>query len=302
MRRFVFPALAAATLLAPPAPALRIAVMPAASTRTKTLQAEAVVVGKVVSIEKETVDLPAGPNQPKVPHLVANLKIETALAGVKNITHLKLAIPKPPEPGQPQGADPLPGRPIGRPVPFPGGTPAYTPAEEHEGVFFLQKHPGSDNHYTIPFNHNPLLATDPKYKDELAAATVVTAALADPVKALSAAKGEDRLAAALALAQKYRFPANNQTGVFDESPIPAEQTKLFLKALADADWATETDASRLADALGLVPGNHGIPRVAANDGESSLATRQKAFKAWLDKFGGKFEVKQLIAKPAPQPK
>lgn len=291
MRRFLLRGLAAAAvaaLAASPALALRIAVMPNASTKVKVFQADTVVVGKITGIDAETVDLEVYPGQPKVAHAVANIKIETAFLGAKNVTHLKVAFVKNDQPG---GGG---GRPI-----RPGfGGQQYTPAEDHEGVFFLQKHPGSDTYYTVQMGHAPVLSADAAYKTELASVKAMVGAFADPVKALSADKDEDRLANALSLAQKYRVaPTNNNSGVLDETPIPAEQTKLFLKVLTDLDWTKHADAPRLADALGLMPGNFGIPRVTAGDGEDAMAVRHKAFKAWADKFGGKYEVKKVTAKP-----
>jgi hypothetical protein len=284
---------AALALLASSASALRIAVMPAASTKTKVLQADAVVVGKVTGIDKETVELEQFPGGPKVAHAVANVKIESSLFGAKNVTHLKIAYVPPGTQGQPGAARPV--------RPGFGGQPAYTPAEEHEGVFFLSKHPTSENHYQVQFNHNPVLSTDPRYKDEVATVKAMAVTFADPVKALSSGKDEERVANALSLAQRYRTaPQNNPSGVFEESPIPAEQTQLFLKVLTEVDWTKYVDAPRLADALGLMPGNYGIPRVAAADGEEPLAARQKAFKGWAEKYGAKYEVKKLSAKPAEQ--
>ncbi len=293
MRRFLLRGLAAAVVAAfaaaAPAYALRVAVMPAASTKTKTFQADTVVVGKVVGIDQETVDLEIYPGQPKVAHAVANIKIESALVGAKNVTHVKVAFVKADQPGGGSG----PGR--GRPG---FGGQQYTPAEDHEGVFFLQKHPGSDTYFTVQMGHAPVLSTDANYKNEVVSVKAMVAAFADPVKALSADKAEDRLANALSLAQKYRAaPTNNPSGVIDETPIPADQTKLFMKVLTDLDWAKHADAPKLADALGLMPGNYGIPRVTGSDGEDAMAARQKAFKAWADKFGGKFEVMKVSAKP-----
>ena len=292
-------AVAAVALLAPAAVAFKIAVMPAASTKAKVLQSEVVVVGKVVGIDKETVELEQYSGGPKVAHTVANIKIETPLVGAKNVTHVKVAYVKPESPQPGDGG--RGGRP--RPIPYPGrGGQPFIPAEDQEGVFFLQKHPTSDNHFQVQFGHNPVLSTDPKYKDELAAVKAIAGTFADPVKALSVEKDDERVANALSLAQKYRVaPQGNFSGVFDETPIPADQTKLFLKVLTEVDWTKYADAPRLADALGLMPGNYGIPRVSAGEGEEPLAARQKAFKAWAEKYGVKFEVKRLTAKPAEKP-
>jgi hypothetical protein len=301
MRRFFLcglAALAAIALAAPPTQALRIAVMPNASTKTKLIHADAVVVGKVTGIDKETVDLPQFPGGPKVAHTVANVKIETAVFGAKNVTHVKLAFVKPGEQPQP-GGDPLPGRPIRPGIPGRGGQQVFIPAEDQEGVFFLHKHPSAENYFIVQMGHNPVLSSDPNYKGELDTVKAAAAAFADPVKALQAEKDEDRLANALSLAQKYRVaPMNNQTGVTEETAVPVEETKLFLKVLSDLDWTKHADAARLADALGLMPGNYGIPRVSAGEGEEPMAARQKAFKAWAEKYGAKFEVKKVSAKPA----
>jgi hypothetical protein len=298
MRRFLLgglAAVAATVAVADRAPALRIALPAPMSTKAKTMQAEAVVVGKVTGIDKETVDLEPFPGAGKQPHTVAHIKIETNVFGAKGVTHLKVAFVKPGDeggggPGGPGGGPIRPGRP------FPGQQ-QFVPAEDQEGLFFLQKHPTSANHYVIPFGQTPVLSADAKYKGEVEAVKGLAAAFADPVKALTAEKEEDRIAHALAIAQKYRqYPPNNPTGVTDETPIPADETKLLLKVLTDLDWTKHADAPRLADALGLMPGNYGIPRVKAGDGEEPLAVRQKALKAWVEKHGAKFEVKKVTAK------
>lgn len=317
MRRFFLCGLAAAAavaLSATPAQALRIA-LPVATTKQKAMQADAVVVGKVTGIDKETVDLEQFPGGPKVPHTVANIKIETALLGAKNITHLKLAYVKPGD-DQPggggggiDGGPVFPGGPggpgIGRPFPG-GGFQAFTPAEDQEGVFFLKKHPTSDKHFVVDFGHTPVLSSEASYKDELAKVTAIATTFADPLKALKVEKAEERLANALTLAQRYRTaPQNNMSGVLEETPIPADEAKLLLKVLTEVDWAKEADAPRLADALGLMPGNYGLPRVAATDGEEPMAARQRAFKAWAEKYADKFVVTKVSAKPLPpdaQPK
>ena len=92
MRRFFLCGLAAVAAIALATPsswALRIA-MPVASTKTKVLQADAVVVGKVVGIDKETVDLEQYPGGPKAAHTVANIKIESSLIGAKNVNRTRI--------------------------------------------------------------------------------------------------------------------------------------------------------------------------------------------------------------------
>ena len=295
MRRFFLVA-SAVVLAAANAPALRVAVIAPLPTAQKVVAADAVVVGKVTSVEKETVDLEAYPGGPKVAHTVAVLKVEDALVGAKNVTHIKVVSPKPgeqPQPGGPGGG--APARPILPPAPR-GGFGPIAVTENQEGVFFLTKHPGSAGHYQINPGHNPLLTSDGAYKEELAKVKAASGVLSDPVKALAADKLDDRVQAALTLAYKYRaYPTNNPTGVVDEVPVPGEEGKLLLKVLLDADWV-KTDAHKLADALGLLPGQYGIPDVLPAQGEDPNAARQKAFKAWHAKFGDKFQVTKVVAK------
>jgi hypothetical protein len=293
MRR-VFLSVAVAAFAAAPAVALKIAAPGNAGLQQKLIAADAVVVGQVTRIEADTLDVAQFPDGPKVPHTVAVIKVADALVGSKNSTHVKVVFPKPgAEPVQPGGGGPL--RPI--PAPLRGGFGPVAVAENQEGVFFLSKHPTAAGYYQIQPGHLPLNVNDDTYRGELAKVTAAAGAFADPVKALSADKVDDRVQAALALAYKYRaYPPNNTSGAIAEEPVPADVGTLLVKVLLDADWA-KTDAHKLADALGLLPGQYGIPDVQPAAGENPLAVRQKAFKAWHAKFGGKFEVKKVVAKP-----
>ncbi len=309
MRRFFLCGLAAVAALSAataPAFALRIAPGPGGfnqPTKQKVMQAEVAVVGKVSSIDKETVDLEQYTGGPKLAHTVANVKLETVLFGVKNSTHVKIVFVKPGDEA------PLPGGGAPGPGEFdrkPGGfrpQPAFAPALDQEGVFFLAKHPTSAGHYIVAPGMNPLLSTDANYKEDLKTVTTMAVAFANPEKALKAEKAEDRLTAAHAIALKYRsYPQNNPSGLVDEVAIPAEETKLILKVLDESDWAKTPDAARLADAIGLMPGSFGIPVALPGDGEEPLAARQKAYKAWAEKYGAKFEVKKYTPKAMPAQK
>ena len=117
MRRILFAAaVAAVALIASPAVALRIA-MPIQNTTQKTVQADAVVVGKVTEIEKDEVEvLPHQGATDKVKMRVAVIKVETGLAGAKNVTHVKVLMPGAAA-DQPAQPEPLPGGPAIRPFP-----------------------------------------------------------------------------------------------------------------------------------------------------------------------------------------
>src|SRR5262245_35094690 len=89
--------------------------------------ADAVVAGKVTGIEDKTVSAEPAPGvKDKVEYQIAVIKIEDALVGIKNLTHVKVGTAKPPE---------------GKPQIRPGGYGPPKLTVDQEGVFFLQKHP-----------------------------------------------------------------------------------------------------------------------------------------------------------------
>lgn len=306
MRRLLLSGLAAVASVgfaAEQAPALRIAVQNFSTTQ-KTAQAQVVVTGKVTGLEKETVELPQFPgDKNKVAFTIAVIKVETGLVGAKNITHIKVAFLVQPGVGT-GGGDPAPvvGKPgLIRPI-GPGFGPIQL-AEGQEGIFFLQKHPGSDAYYTVPQGYTPVSAKAENYKDELAKVKMIADAFADPGKALKAEKLDSRLAATAALVGKYR---QNTTGQMVETAIPAEETKLILKTLLEADWTVadmpppgfdyQLAPSNIAGLLGLYPGANGIPQIIQKPGESYSAKYKEAIKVWYAKAGEKYEIKKFVPK------
>ncbi len=302
MRRILFASLAFASvaLAEQPALGLRIAVQNF-TTSQKVAQAEVVVTGKVSSLEKETVELPQFlGDKNKVAFTIAVIKVETILGGVKNVTHLKVAfLTQAGGGGEEQNLGlPIKGRPI-----RPGGFGPVQLTEGQEGIFFLQKHPGSDAYYAIQQGFAPIAAKAENYKEELVKVKGITDALADPMKALKAEKLEARLLAASAIVGKYR---SNPTGQLVEKAIPAEETKLILKTLFEADWTAadmpapgfdyQTSPGYLASMIGLNPGVNGIPQIQIKPGESYNAKMKEAIRAWHAENGEKFEIKKFVAK------
>ena len=304
MRRFLLTALAiSGGMLAAEQPVLglRIAVPANLQTSQKVAQSDVIVTGKVTTVEKETVELPqfAG-DKNKAAFTVAVIKIETALSGAKNVTHLKVAFMA--QPGG--GGEEVPvGKPGIRPLPIRGFGPVQL-TEGQEGIFFLQKHPGSDTYYAIQQGMTPVAAKAENYKDELVKVKGITDALADPLKALKAEKLDARLTAVAAIVGKYRQPARGGQSV--EVAIPAEETKLILKTLLEADWTVadmpapgfdyQSAPGNIASMIGLYPGGNGVPQVLVKPGESYNAKWKEVVKAWFEKSGEKFEIKKFVAK------
>jgi hypothetical protein len=122
------------------------------------------------------------------------------------------------------------------------------------------------------------------------------------MKALKAEKLDDRLTAMATLVGKYRSARGNQV----EVAIPAEETKLIMKTLLEADWTVadmpkpgfdyQTAPTNIASMIGLYPGANGIPQIVQKPGESYSALYKQAVKTWYEKSGEKFEIKKFVAK------
>lgn len=302
MRKYLFAA-AALVLGVGSAGALMIAIRPAAQ---RAVTAEVAVVGKVTAIEKEAVDAAPFPGaKEKVAYKVAVVKIESALSGVKEVTHVKIGF--------------VPPKPVPAPVPVQPGGPAIQPIRPRPGfqapelkvgqemLFFLAKHPSAD-FYVIPGMSPPVdLATD-SGKKELEAVKKVLAVLADPMKGLKSDKADERLLTATTMVTKYRaYPEAG--GEVTQVAIGAEESKLILKALAEADWSNQVRPGAAPAAspinafyqLGLTDKDGwkqpvfprpqpGQPRVDFN------ALTKDAFVKWLDGPGKDYQIKKNVPK------
>ena len=288
MYRYLFAAAAAALVLATPVEAKRI---PAFSPFQKLVSADAVVVGKVTAIEKDLVDATPSPGvKDKITYKVAVLKVESGLIGATNATHVKVGF-VPPPPG-----DPAPGGRPGR-----GGFGPVHLTEGQEGLFYLTKH-HSGEFYTI----NPLLApTDAKagdYKDQLAFAKKAAAALADPMKALKAEKADERSFAAIVVITKYRtYPDGG--GEIENVKVPADESKLLLKVLAEAKWKPDPNSDGTAPngyaaftQLGLINDKDGWKYPMVKPGEDFIDKTKETFVAWLAGPGKDYQINKIVPK------
>ena len=88
--------------------------------------ADAIVAGKVTSIEDKTVSAAPAPGANKVEYQIAVVKVSDGILGTKGLTHIKIGTVKPPE---------------GRPIIRPGGLRPPQLSVDQEGAFFLHKHP-----------------------------------------------------------------------------------------------------------------------------------------------------------------
>ena len=106
--------------------------------------------------------------------------------------------------------------------------------EGQEVLLFLTRHPTAE-FYVLPAIHPPVEVKGEHGKTELESAKRFAAALADPMKGLKSDKAAVRAETAAFLVIKYRAVGESVREV-DPVAIPAEESKLILAALLEADW------------------------------------------------------------------
>ncbi len=281
--------------------ALRVAYKPPAQ---RALSADAVLVGKVVSVGQDLAELPSpyAGAEDKIRYKVATVKVTEGLIGVGRVTEVKVAFPPPPKPVQNPNQPPVGAiRP-----PVRGGLGAPELKEGQELVLFLTKHPSADAYIIAPLNP-PLDLKDEQGRKDLATVKRIAALLADPLKGLKSDKADERAEAAAALVMKYRaFPELG--GMVEQVAIPAEESRLILQALAGGDWGNQfrPDSTGLSPIqafyqLGLSEKDGWVQPVVVNvPGAPPVdfnAVMKDAFLKWLEGPGKNYVLKKNVAKP-----
>ncbi len=197
-----------------PAFALKIAAPPGIAQRAAT--AEVVVTGTVTDFEKEMVEAGQYPGSPqKVSYKIAVVKIDDALIGSKNETHIKIGF-------------------LPTDIGIRRGQPNFDLKENASGAFFLRKH-YEGPFYVFDYASQPLDAKSETYKADLELVKKAVAAVTDPDKALAAKDAKDRYFAAAAIVAKYRTAPCGST--VRSELVPAVQSKLFLPSILEGDWS-----------------------------------------------------------------
>jgi len=205
MLRSGFAAVVGLVLLAPMVTARVIAPFPVPQ---RAALADAVILGKVSSIEDRPITID------KADYRVAVVRIEDGLFGTNDLTHLRIAF-------QP------PGGGINR-------FPHLNLQVGQEACFFLTKVKG-ENAFRFRMYFDVVNKENPSFKTDVEWAKKCGKVLKDVDGALKSKTGESRLLAAAMLVYRYRNPGNSAG---KQEPIDAVQSKLILEALADADWKT----------------------------------------------------------------
>ena len=253
----------------------------------QTALSEVVIVGTVTSFEKELTEVKAQQGADvATAYTVAVVKIETAIRGLKDTTHVKV--------GFDLKADRARNK---NDIDFE--VPRLDKLVENERyLLLLRKHP-IGNFYVFDFSTPPLLVTvTEKQTAAIAEAKFAAGAIADPMKALKSEKVEDRALAAVMLLLHYRIAADR--GTVDLVPIDADENAAILKTIAECDWTVP-----LTGYINLKRGyaflelsiKDGWYQPKVNPGDNSDAVYQKAFQDWLAGPGVRFRIHKSVFKP-----
>lgn len=278
----------------PSAFALRIAPVNL-TTEQKVVRADVVVTGKVVDIEKDTIEAAPFANAPnKVAYQIGLIRIEDSIQGAKDLTQIRVGW----QFGANVPADPTDGANKIR-LPNRGGAQIIALEQGQEGCFFLQKHPTADFYIVLP-NARPLIKKADNYDKELTKVKSIRKILDKPLEALKADKADERKLAASVLVQHHaQYPAvANPKKQPKQEPLDEEQSRLILKAVSEMNWDNPADPTvSLSGVLGflnLTP-NDGWKQPAFNGQGDFGKVMKEAFDIWYKQNGEKFRLKRWVA-------
>jgi hypothetical protein len=258
----------------------------------KTQAADLIVTGRVVAIEDQDAKIPAPPN---MVYRVAVVQVTEALKGKSenNMVRVAFQVPKNLPAVQPQPQpQPVPPFPIKKPF-----QPNFNVQLNvgMEGLYYLRKNP-TEKLYTLVQTYGSFVSVENNKQgfDFEVAQVKVTA---NPMTSLKAAKAEDRATAAVVLIKQYRQPVFVPGKGQVQEPINAEESKLILKGLMEAQWPVtpaqinyNTHPAIAFNMLGVGPqdGFQGAVQGIYSQGYADAA------KAWLQKNWQTYQVKRFV--------
>jgi hypothetical protein len=264
------------------------------TTEQKVVRAEAIVIGKVIDIEKDTVEAVPFANAPnKMAYQIGLIRIEDSIQGTKDLTQIRV--------GWQFGANPLVDLQVegeGRIPPRGIGMQNIALEQGQEGCFFLQRHPTADFYILLP-SARPLFKNADNYDKELTKVKAIRKILDKPIDALKSEKADERKLAASVLVQNYAtFPQTvGPKKQPKQEPIDAEQSRLILKAVNEMSWNDPTNPmvclTGILSYLNLTP-QDGWKKPVFNGQDDFGEVMKEAFDTWYQQNGEKFRLKRWV--------
>ena len=240
----------------------------------RVANADAVIVGKVEAIEPQ--DMKVG----TVSYRIAVVRISQGLRGIKGEKTLRV------------GFIPIPPQPKGGPIVITSGPQPVQFQVGQEGLLLLSKH-AKEKFYVLPGPVGYYVGSEknPNFEKEIEGIKAFAKVIDDPHKGLKSKDASERLVAASLLIDKYR--SFRGPGKVKLEPIDAEESKLILQAIADADWKGQLDFSTFRpNAAGLFQ----QLGVAAKDGfmPPPGGNYQEAAQKWVRENVEKYRIQRLV--------
>lgn len=239
----------------------------------KVAQADCVVVGKITAVEPKPVFARLYRHiDAKMEFVAADVEVSEPLLGPKAAKKVRLAF-------------------LG--IQVKSGEHKPAPAVGQEGCFYAVRH-CTEDFYVVPAGgFHDKNAKD--FEKELALTRRCCKFLSEPNPALKAKELQDRVLTAYLLALHYTYAPMRLRGKNEAKPIDAEQSKLILLALAEADWdrpaeQMEVSPQYAVNLLGVAaPFPKSFP-THTGDLKKDAATR----KQWLQDNAESYRIHQLV--------
>ena len=200
------------------------------------VQSDIVVVGRVVALAPKDVEAVFSSENPyNLDYRIAVLKVQEVIHGQKDVKELRLGFISP---DQDRKVDKT-GKAMATFSPL-----GFSPAKVgQEGMFFLRKHHQANFYVNFLVFRNFLQSSDTsEFTTNLEKARQLDKVLKLPMEALRAENESNRFLAATMLVTRYRLSWLKDRKL-PEKAIDAEESKLILKTLAEADWSDVNEAT-----------------------------------------------------------
>jgi hypothetical protein len=242
--------------------------------------ADCVVVGKVTSLEPELVEaasLLKIPGARKVTYQIAVVAVRKVVRGPKELTQVRVGFIPPPPPGT-----------VIRTRRF--SQVKLTPNQE--GCLFLRKHP-DESFFVIQAPWDILdRATAKEYAKEVEQLQHCARLLDDPAAGLRSKDADARLLTATMLVFRYRTAKTVYTGTPRTEPIDADQSRLILAALTEADFSKRD--TRLQAAPVRLFMRLGLTKAEGWEAPGNVDEIPAAAKKWLHAHGATYRIQRYV--------
>jgi len=249
------------------------------AVRNQVSTSDVLVVGKVKAIEEKTVVAGLFPTDPYHYELkVAVIAVEEMIVGPKDLREVRVA--------------------------FRGiysSQPLFKNQElavDQEACFGLKRHYEKD-FYVSSYTENK---TSPNYERNIVHIRQAGKCLRDTLAGLKSKEPDDRLVTAALLIGRYRtttYVAPDSGKVLKTEPIDAEESKLIMNALADADWKVDRNSPlpspvQLFQRLGVTVDDGWSPQPA------NFVNFYDQAKTWVKDHADSYRIKKIVFEDAPK--